>query len=90
MSGQMSDDAFISLFLNEDAADKLGLDIYADLILNTAVDTGTLRNAWEIEQAGGQTVITNPLPYAETVMENGHSSQTAPNTLSNIVDKYNR
>ena len=70
-----------------DVRKKMGLDLFADLVLATPVDTGELRNGWQIETTADETVIENRVPYALTLMEHGHSKQAPSGTLSNIIDK---
>lgn len=80
--------------LNEALIDKvqtkLGLDLMADLIQATPVDTGALRNGWQLGGSGRQTTIENMVPYAAKLMEEGHSKQAPSGTLSNIIDKHTR
>lgn len=80
-------DLFNDLWDDEDK--KLATDLFSDLVQNTPVDTGALRQAWDLDLSG-QPTVSNPLPYAETVMNNGHSKQAPAGTLDLIVDKYTR
>lgn len=74
----------------EDEATKLALDLYRDLVLETPVDTGALRQAWQVDTSGPEKTVTNPLPYANRLMESGHSKQAPSGTLSNIIDRYTK
>lgn len=67
---------------------KLALDLYNDLVANTPVDSGALRNAWEVDTNAANPSVSNPLPYAHKVMEGGHSQQAPSGTLSTIIDKF--
>lgn len=69
-------------------ARKIATDMYADLVLNTPVDTGALRNAWELDTNAANPSVSNTMPYANRVMEMGHSKQAPAGTLSSIIDKY--
>lgn len=74
--------------LVKDHIAKLGTDIYGELVMATAVDTGALRQDWQYDQNAPNPTITNNKPYAMKVMEDGHSDQTPPGTLTTIIDKY--
>jgi len=71
-----------------DEANKLALDLYRDLVLATPVDTGALRQAWQVDTSGPQKTVTNPLPYSHRLVESGWSNQAPSGTLSNIIDRY--
>lgn len=71
-----------------DVKAKLAADLYADLILNTPVDTGALRNAWDLDAESANPVITNAMPYARRLMQDGHSKQAPAGTLDAIVDRH--
>lgn len=76
--------------LVRDVQKKKALDLYRDLIMNTPVDTGALRNAWQIDDTTNLIVISNQLPYAMRVMEDGHSKQAPAGTLTTIINKHAR
>lgn len=76
----------IELFADEDK--KVTADLAADLIANTPVDSGALRNAWDIDL--DNCTISNNQPYALKVMEHGHSKQAPRGTLTDLIDKYTR
>lgn len=73
----------------EAEAKKVATDLYTDLVMATAVDTGALRQAWDLD-LNGDPRITNSQPYAHRVMEGGHSKQTPSGTLTTLVDKYTK
>lgn len=71
-------------------AQKLGLDLYTDLVMNTPVDTGRLRNGWQLDDNGQTIEVSNDVPYANRVMNDGHSQQAPSGTLDNIIDRHTR
>ena len=72
----------------KDEAVKIATDLYPDLVMNTPVDTGALRQAWQLDTSIDNPTIVNDLPYAHRVMETGHSKQAPPGTLTAIIDKH--
>lgn len=78
-------DLFNELFDDEDK--KVAADIYTDVVLNVAVDTGALKNDITLDLTGMPSVSA-ALPYANRIMNEGHSKQTPTGTLDNIVAKH--
>ena len=89
-NGAMRDGEWYDVTMTEDHPEKVGLDMLGDLIINTPVDLGPLRAAWQGQMVGNQFHITNDKPYCEANMEHGHSKQAAVGTLSAIIAKYCR
>jgi hypothetical protein len=74
-----------------DLQKKVTLDVEADLVLATPVDTGRARQGWEVttpQKFGDDGVIENSVPYIE-VLNNGHSKQSPAGFIETIVQKYN-
>lgn len=73
-----------------DLTAKITLDVHADLVLATPVDTGTARAGWTAE--------TPTTPYESGIVENnveyigylkdGHSPQAPSGFVDNIVQKH--
>ena len=60
--------------------------LFASVVKLTPVDTGRLRNNWQITPniaIGRKVIISNNLPYAQ-VIEDGHSKQ-APNGMVKVT-----
>ena len=74
--------------LLDDEAKKAGLDLYTDLVMNTPVDTGHLRNSYHLDDTGNQIIVTNDVPYAMKVMNDGHSKQAPAGTLDTIIQRH--
>ena len=55
--------------------------------MNTPVDTGDLRQSWDLDLTG-QPSISNSKAYAMRVMNGGHSKQAPAGTLDTIIDKH--
>lgn len=68
--------------------DKMLLDLHAGLVLRTPVDTGQLRAGWTVDTDAGK--IENNVTYVIEVMENGHSRQTPPGTITSEIDRVTR
>jgi len=72
-------------------------DLFAELQRKTPVDTGALRQAWEVTQKGDTWTISNNLVYASVIFDgrqivNG-KAQGSLQLIEGIVpilDKYNR
>jgi hypothetical protein len=66
------------------------LDIYADLIDETPVDTGHARQGWQLDDAAGDAIkITNNIEYIGA-LNNGHSKQAPTGWIDAIVDRHTR
>lgn len=90
LTGNLNIEAELTEAAVADVRKKLALDLFSDLVLSTPVDTGELRNGWQIETTANEVAIENRVPYALTLMEHGHSKQAPSGTLSNIIDKHTR
>ena len=66
---------------------KVALDMKKALEDATPVDTGALKGAWDIDLTGNPTIFNN-LPYANRVMNGGHSKQAPAGTLDRIIDAF--
>ncbi|KQN09966.1 hypothetical protein ASE85_03280 [Sphingobium sp. Leaf26] len=73
----------------EDVANKIGFDIFGDLVLETAVDTGEARNGWTIDDSGPVIVVENRVPHIVEI-NNGHSSQTPAGYVEAAVARHSR
>lgn len=69
-------------------AEALGNLVLADLKLATPVDTGQLRNAWEIKINDDGFTITNEEEYA-TRIDEGTSLQAPAGIVDPVLAKYN-
>ena len=69
-------------------AEALGDLVLADLRLATPVDTGRLRDSWEIRMNDDGFTITNAEDYA-TSIDDGSSSQAPAGIVDPVLAKYN-
>lgn len=70
------------------AAQKMTLDIYADVVAGSPVDEGDFRQAWTVEtpeKMGDEGVIENTMPYA-AALARGHSKQAPNGWIDNAVN----
>jgi hypothetical protein len=72
-----------------DFVNAKALDIYADLIDETPVDTGRARQGWQLDDAGDAIKITNNVEYIGA-LNNGHSKQAPQHFVEAIVDRHTR
>lgn len=68
----------------------VGLDMFGRIVKRTPVDTGRLRNNWQITprvNLGQRLFITNNLPYAKPI-EDGHSKQAPQGMVKVTVSEF--
>ena len=68
----------------------IGLDMFGRIVKRTPVDTGRLRNNWQITenvQLGQKLYITNNLPYAERI-EDGYSQQAPAGMVKVTINEF--
>jgi hypothetical protein len=90
ITSHLQDDADLNDEAAIDEAKKIALDLYSDLVTNTPVKTGRLRQGWTLDIHGPTMRVENQVPYAGVVMNDGHSGQAASGTLDTIIDRHTR
>jgi len=71
-------------------------DLYRELIEKTPVDTGQLKDAWELNNMGeGEWLIQNPMEYANKVLQPYNKearvgSMQLPAGIEPIIEKHHR
>lgn len=73
----------------KDRADKLAFDIVGDLLAETPVDTGQVKNGWTMDDSGDVITIENRIPYIERLNQ-GHSKQAPAGFVEEIIDYRTR
>ncbi|MGK2911230.1 MAG: hypothetical protein ACSLE1_15725 [Sphingobium sp.] len=69
---------------------KVALDIYADLLMTTPVDTGAARQGWQLDNGpGGAMEISNSVPYIGK-LNDGHSKQAPTGFIEAAVDRHTK
>lgn len=72
-----------------DVRDKIAVDIYADCLRETPVDTGAARQGWQLDLVGDEQHIQNSVPYINR-LNDGHSKQAPAGFIDAIVDRHTR
>lgn len=73
----------------KDIADKIALDVFGDLILESPVDTGQARNGWHLDDSGAIIHITNAVAYIGRLAR-GWSKQAPDGWIDAIIDRRTR
>jgi hypothetical protein len=73
----------------EDVANKMALDIFGDLVLETPVDTGEARNGWTLDDSADVIVVENRVEHIGA-LNNGHSGQAPAGFVEAIIDRHSR
>jgi hypothetical protein len=68
----------------------VGLNMFGRIVKRTPVDTGRLRNNWQMTsnvQLGQRLFITNNLPYAQRI-EDGYSQQAPAGMVKVTINEF--
>jgi hypothetical protein len=54
--------------------DRLGNELFNEILKTTPVDTGTARNGWRLKKKPASFTIENPVPYVPVLDKGRHST----------------
>jgi hypothetical protein len=69
---------------------KIATDLYAGLIRVSPVDTGRLRNGWQLELGDKECVVENNVEYTGWVMEDGTRHISAKHLITGEIQRVTK